>query len=139
MSTIRYLQTDVNSNYNALQMRFERRYSQGLTLVGSFNYQKTMGIGYEINSGGGFGPRLRRTRETATQTGVIGYSSTYALRAQQCLGATAGAWRLWFSRPYVGRVVTERNCDACLRAACDHRTAIPKILATLVARHGRTS
>jgi hypothetical protein len=57
ISTIRYLQTDVNSSYNALQARFERRYAQGLTLVGSFNYQKAMGIGYEINSGGGFGPQ----------------------------------------------------------------------------------
>jgi hypothetical protein len=57
ISTIRLLQTDVNSNYNALQLRAEKRYARGLTFVGSFNYQKAMGIGYEINSGGGFGPQ----------------------------------------------------------------------------------
>jgi hypothetical protein len=57
ISTIRLLQTDVNSNYNALQLRAEKRYAQGLTFAASFNYQKAMAIGYEINSGGGFGPQ----------------------------------------------------------------------------------
>jgi hypothetical protein len=57
LGTIRYLDTSVSSNYNALQLRAEKRYSHGLTFVGSFNYQKAFFIGYGINEGAGFGPR----------------------------------------------------------------------------------
>jgi hypothetical protein len=67
LGTIRRLETAVNSNYNALQMRAERRYSKGLTFVGSFNYQKAMSMGYGINENAGYAggnttqdPRNRR-------------------------------------------------------------------------------
>jgi hypothetical protein len=58
VSTIRRLESGVNANYHALQARFEKRYSKGLTFTTSFNYQKHMGVGYSVNEGGsGFGPR----------------------------------------------------------------------------------
>jgi hypothetical protein len=57
LGTVRRLETNVNSNYNALQARLEKRYSRGLSFVASFNYQKAMGIGYGANEGGGFGTR----------------------------------------------------------------------------------
>jgi hypothetical protein len=54
--TIRRLDSSVSSNYNALQLRAEKRYSRGVTFTASFNYQKAMGIGYSSNENGGFGP-----------------------------------------------------------------------------------
>ena len=57
LGTLRRLESDVSTNYNAFQARAEKRYSGGVTFVGSFNYQKAMGIGYGANEGGGFGTR----------------------------------------------------------------------------------
>jgi len=56
VGTIRRLESSVSSNYNALQLRAEKRYSSGVTFTASFNYQKAMGIGYSSNENGGFGP-----------------------------------------------------------------------------------
>jgi hypothetical protein len=55
LGTVRRLESWTNSNYNALQMRAEKRYSGGLTFNASFNYQKAMYIGYGVNEGGPFG------------------------------------------------------------------------------------
>jgi hypothetical protein len=66
LGTVRRLESWTNSNYNALQLRAEKRYSGGLTFNASFNYQKAMYIGYGVNEGGPFGtnytqnPRDRR-------------------------------------------------------------------------------
>ncbi len=56
LGALRRLESSVSSNYHALQMRAEKRYSQGLTFTASFNYQKAMGIGYSSNENGGYGP-----------------------------------------------------------------------------------
>jgi hypothetical protein len=56
LGSVRRLESAVSSNYHALQLRGEKRYSQGLTFTASFNYQKAMGIGYATNENGGYGP-----------------------------------------------------------------------------------
>jgi hypothetical protein len=55
LGTVRRLESWTSSNYNALQLRAEKRYSHGLTFTGSFNFQKAMSIGYGVNEGGPFG------------------------------------------------------------------------------------
>jgi hypothetical protein len=55
LGTVRRLESWTNSNYHALQMRAEKRYSKGLTFNASFNFQKAMYIGYGVNEGGPFG------------------------------------------------------------------------------------
>lgn len=55
LGTVRRLESWTNSNYHAMQMRAEKRYSGGLTFNASFNYQKAMYIGYGVNEGGPFG------------------------------------------------------------------------------------
>lgn len=66
LGTVRRLESWTNSNYHALQLRGEKRYSGGLTFNASFNFQKAMYIGYGVNEGGPFGtsytqnPRDRR-------------------------------------------------------------------------------
>jgi hypothetical protein len=66
LGTVRRLESWTNSNYHAMQLRAEKRYSKGLTFNASFNFQKAMYIGYGVNEGGPFGnsytqdPRDRR-------------------------------------------------------------------------------
>lgn len=66
LGTVRRLESWTNSNYHAMQLRAEKRYSKGLTFNGSFNFQKAMYIGYGVNEGGPYGnsytqdPRDRR-------------------------------------------------------------------------------
>lgn len=57
LGTVRSLESWINANYNALQARAEKRYSNGLTFNAAFNYQRAMSIGYSVNEGGGFGTR----------------------------------------------------------------------------------
>jgi len=55
LGTVRRLESWTNSNYHAMQLRAEKRYSRGLTFNASFNFQKAMYIGYGVNEGGPFG------------------------------------------------------------------------------------
>jgi len=55
LGTVRRLESWTNSNYNALQLRAEKRYSRGLTFNASFNYQKANSIAYGVNEAGPFG------------------------------------------------------------------------------------
>lgn len=55
LGTVRRLESWTNSNYHAMQLRAEKRYSAGLTFNASFNFQKAMYIGYGVNEGGPYG------------------------------------------------------------------------------------
>jgi hypothetical protein len=55
LGTVRRLETWTSANYNAFQVRAEKRYSNGLTFHTSFNYQRNNGIGYSVNEGGPYG------------------------------------------------------------------------------------
>ncbi|MCI0701968.1 MAG: hypothetical protein L0241_12875, partial [Planctomycetia bacterium] len=55
LGTIRRLESWTSTRYHALQARAEKRYSKGLSFVGSFNYQKALAVGYGVNEGAGFG------------------------------------------------------------------------------------
>jgi hypothetical protein len=55
LGTVRRLETGSNSNYHALQLRAEKRYSRGLLFNASFNYQKALMVGYSVNEGGPYG------------------------------------------------------------------------------------
>ncbi len=55
LGTVRRLESGSSANYNALQGRLEKRYSNGLMFNTSFNYQKGMAVGYSVNEGGPYG------------------------------------------------------------------------------------
>jgi len=55
LGTVRRLESGTSANYNAVQGRLEKRYSNGLTFNTSFNYQKANSIGYSVNENGPFG------------------------------------------------------------------------------------
>jgi hypothetical protein len=55
LGTVRRLESWTSANYNALQLRAEKRYSKGLSMHGAFNYQRANSIGYSVNEGGPFG------------------------------------------------------------------------------------
>lgn len=56
LGTIRRLETWTSTNYNGLQARAEKRYSNGLTFNAAFTYSRAHAIGYGANEGAGFGP-----------------------------------------------------------------------------------
>lgn len=58
LGTVRRLESSASANYNALQGRIEKRYSNGLTFNAAFNYQRAMSIGYGVNEGAGYGPNV---------------------------------------------------------------------------------
>jgi len=49
LSTLRYLNSALNSEYDALHARAEKRFSHGLTFTAAFNYQKSLATGYSVN------------------------------------------------------------------------------------------
>jgi hypothetical protein len=118
--TIRRLESWASSNYNALQSRIEKRFSKGLTVNGSFTYQKAMSIAYGANEGAGFGqnvvqnPRNRLAdygRSNIDQRLRFVWSSIYEL-----------PWMRGEKRPEgirVGRLVVEWHCRAPVGPAGD--------------------
>jgi hypothetical protein len=55
LGTVRRLESWTSSNYNALQLRAQKRYSKGLTFNASWNYQRANAIGYSVNESGPYG------------------------------------------------------------------------------------
>ena len=72
VSTIRRLESWVSANYNALQSRFEKRYSKGLTFNASFVYQRANSIGYGVNESGLYGSNF--TQNPRNRKGDYGRS-----------------------------------------------------------------
>jgi hypothetical protein len=55
LGTVRMLESWTSANYNALQLRADKRYARGMSLHAAFNYQHANSIGYSVNEGGPFG------------------------------------------------------------------------------------
>ncbi|HYZ85895.1 MAG TPA: TonB-dependent receptor [Bryobacteraceae bacterium] len=53
LGIVRRLDTSKNANYNALQIRAEKRYSAGFVFNASYNFQKALGTGYGVNDNAG--------------------------------------------------------------------------------------
>ena len=58
LGTVHELESWTSANYNALQLRAEKRYSKGLTFNTSFTYQRANSIGYSVNESGPYGPNF---------------------------------------------------------------------------------
>ena len=105
LGTLRRLESGTSANYNALQLRAEKRYSHGLTFHAAFNYQKAMSIGYSVNESGLFGanysqdPRNRKAdygRSYIDQRFRFVYSQIWEIpwlrNAKGLTGAVLGGW-----------------------------------------------
>lgn len=55
VSTILMYTNGVNSNYQSLQTRLEKRYAKGLTFNAAFVYQKAISVGYSVNESPAYG------------------------------------------------------------------------------------
>ena len=96
LGTVRRLESWTNSNYHALQVRAEKRYSHGLTFNASFNFQKAMYIGYGVNEGGPTATAITQdprdrwpTTAGRTSTSVSVSSSPTSGRFRGCARARA--------------------------------------------------
>jgi hypothetical protein len=77
LGTLRYLDSYESSNYNALQVVAEKRYSNGLTFGANYTYSKALGDngGTDRNSGASVQPDVRDRR---ADYGRLGFDLTHA-------------------------------------------------------------
>lgn len=107
LSTLRYLNSGLNSNYNALHARLEKRFAHGLTFSAAFNYQKSLATGYSVNESSPYQSNVpQNPRNTALDRGRFGldqrfrfvYNYVWQLplfrQAKGIEGAVLGGWSL---------------------------------------------
>jgi Carboxypeptidase regulatory-like domain/TonB dependent receptor len=107
LSTLRYLNSGLNSNYNALHARVEKRFAHGLTFTAAFNYQKSLATGYSVNESSPYQSNVpQNPRNTALDRGRFGldqrfrfvYNYVWQLplfqQAKGIQGAVLGGWSL---------------------------------------------
>jgi len=107
LSTLRYLNSGLNSNYNALHARVEKRFAHGLTFTAAFNYQKSLATGYSVNESSPYQSNVpQNPRNTALDRGRFGldqrfrfvYNYVWQLplfqQAKGIEGAVLGGWSL---------------------------------------------
>lgn len=107
LGTLRRLETWASSNYNALQSRFEKRMSKGLTFNTAFTYSRAHAVGYGANEGAGFGPNYPQNprnrladygRSNIDQRLRLVFSNLYEIPfmrdAKGVKGAVLGGWSL---------------------------------------------
>lgn len=97
-----------NSTYHAFQLKVEKRFSQGLTLLGSYTRAKSISDG-DIEAGGGpsgqtyYNRKLEKSLSTNDVPNVAAISYTYAfpfgsgkrfLNTKNSVGKIAGGWEL---------------------------------------------
>ena len=107
LGTVRRLETGTSANYNALQLRAEKRYSNGLTFHAAFNYQRALAIGYSVNEGPPYGSNFTqdpRNREVDRGRSYIDQRFRYVFShiweipwmrdAKGLSGAILGGWAI---------------------------------------------
>ena len=97
----RYYGSDANSNYHALQMKAEKRFSRGYSLLGhytwsrAFNYTNTY---YNIDQDLAYGPNDNHRRHVFSLQGVwelpFGRDRRYLSDASGAVEAVLGGWQL---------------------------------------------
>jgi len=78
LSTLRYLNSGLNSNYNALHARAEKRFSHGFTFSAAFNYQKSLATGYSVNESAPYQSNVpQNPRNTSLDRGRFGLDQRF--------------------------------------------------------------
>jgi hypothetical protein len=78
LSTLRYLDSSLNAEYNALQAHVEKRFSHGLTFTASFNYQKSLATGYSVNESAPYESNVpQNPRDIALDRGRFGLDQRF--------------------------------------------------------------
>lgn len=104
---IRYLDSYANANYNALQVSYDKRFSEGLTFGLAYTYSKALGEGYGRNEGGaGIGGGYQNPRDRRAIRGRYGfdvahnmvynfvYEMPFLKRFKGVAGAVIGGWQM---------------------------------------------
>lgn len=74
---IRVIRNDVSSNYNSLQSTVRKRYSNGMTVIGTYAWSKTIDDGNDFNQG----DRIQDPQRRYLERGVSQFDFTHRLTA----------------------------------------------------------
>jgi hypothetical protein len=97
-ANINYTQSTGFSNYNALQTRFERRFSRGLHTLVSYTWSKSIDIGsgyFNVENGPGGGSTIQNYYDINTAKGVSSYDITQFLSWATVYELPAGRGKRW--------------------------------------------
>ena len=97
-ANINYTQSTSFSNYNALQTRFERRFSRGLHTLVSYTWSKSIDIGsgyFNVENGPGGGSTIQNYYDINTAKGVSSYDITQFLSWATVYELPAGRGKRW--------------------------------------------
>ena len=98
---IRVIRNDVNSNYNSLQSTLRKRTSNGLTLIGTYAWSKTIDDGNDFNGGDRIQNPLRRDLErgpsqfdfTHRLTASFVYELPFFAKSNGLVRTVLGGWQ----------------------------------------------
>lgn len=98
---VRVITNDVNSNYNSLQTTVRKRTSNGLTVIGTYAWSKTIDDGNDFNGGDRIQNPLRRDLErgpsqfdfTHRLTGSVVYELPFFGKSNGFVRTVLGGWQ----------------------------------------------
>ncbi len=97
-ANINYTQSVGYSNYNALQARFQRRFSNGLSSLISYTWGKSIDVSsgyFNVENGPGGGSTIQNYYDMSTARGVSSYDITHFLSWATVYDIPVGRGRKW--------------------------------------------
>jgi hypothetical protein len=98
-ANLNYTTSTGYSHYNALQTRFDRRFSSGLQSLVSYTWSKSTDIGsgyFNVENGPGGGSSIQNFHDPNTARGVSSYDVTHFLSWANVYELPAGRGKKWF-------------------------------------------
>ncbi|HET6890701.1 MAG TPA: TonB-dependent receptor [Pyrinomonadaceae bacterium] len=98
-ANINYTRSIGYSNYNALQMKFQRRFSQGLHTLVSYTWGKSIDVGsgyFNVENGPGGGSTIQNYADPSTARGVSSFDITHFVSWATVYEFPAGRGKRWF-------------------------------------------
>lgn len=99
-ANINYSRSIGNSHYNALQTRFERRFSRGLHTLVSYTWSKSIDVSsgyFNVENGPGGGSSIQNFYDQSTARGVSSYDITHFLSWATVYELPAGKGKRWLN------------------------------------------
>jgi hypothetical protein len=97
-ANINYTTSTGYSNYNALQTRFQRRFSDGLFTLVSYTWGKSIDVSsgyFNVENGPGGGSSIQNFHDPSTARGVSSYDITHFLSWATIYDLPAGRGKRW--------------------------------------------
>jgi Carboxypeptidase regulatory-like domain len=98
-ASLNYTLSKGNSHYNALETKFQRRFTNGFSTLVSYTWGKSIDTGsgyFNVENGPGGGSTLQNYHDPSTGKGVSSYDITHFLSWSTVYELPAGRGKRWF-------------------------------------------